>query len=114
MSREQRPANIHYMEKVDIWPSLTLYQMLADGMPVDEVSKSFMAESATELYTLVFEADEWDAAHGPIQLTSLEKALLAGKLDTLLEIMAKAEVGKASLPDLMKASNAISDLKGVK
>ncbi len=114
LAKQQKPANMHYMEKDDIWHSLTVYQMLADKIPIEEVKKSFIVESAIEIYTLVYEADEWATAHGPIVLTSMEKALVEGKLDKLLEIMAKAEVGKASLGDLITASGAIKDLKGIK
>ena len=114
LAKQQKKASMHWMEKEEIWHSLTIYQMLADNMPIDEVKKSFMVESATEIYTLVYEANEWDKANGPIVLTDLEKALVAGKLDKLLEIMAKAEVGKAGLSDLMTASSAIDELKGKK
>jgi hypothetical protein len=114
LSKQQKPASMHWMEKEEIWPSLTVYQMLADNMPIEEVKKSFMVETAIEIYTLVYEANEWDAAHGAIVLTDLEKALVSGKLDKLLEIMAKAEAGKASLGDLITASGAIKDLKGAK
>jgi hypothetical protein len=112
--KQEKPASMHWMEKENIWNSLTVYQMLADKIPLDEVKKSFIVESAIEIYTLVYEAIEWEQAHGPIKLTGLEKALVQGKLDSILEVMARAEVGKASLPDLLKAKSAIDDLKGVK
>lgn len=114
LAKQQQKASMHWMEKEDIWHSLTIYQMLADNMPIDEVKKSFMVESAIEIYTLVYEANEWDAAHDAFVLTPLERALIQGKLDKLLEVMAKAEAGKASLGDLIAAKSAIDDLKGVK
>jgi hypothetical protein len=109
-AKEQKPANMHYMEKDDIWHSLTVYQQLADGASVDDVKASWIANAATEIYTLVYEADEWDKANGPVALTSLEQALIHGKLDTILEVMAKAEVGKASTGDLLKAKSQMDDL----
>lgn len=112
LAKEQKPASIHWMDDTQIWPSLTVYQLLADGASVAEVKKSFMVESAIEIYTLIFEADEWDKAHGAIKLTPLEKALVRGELDKILAVMAKAEVGKASLGDLVVAKSAIDGLKG--
>ncbi len=114
LAKQQKPASMHYMEKEDVWHSLTVYQMLVDKMPIDEVKKSFIVESAIEIYSLVYEAGEWESVHGPIDLTSLEKALVRGELDTILETMARAEVNKASIPELLKAKSAINDLKGVK
>jgi hypothetical protein len=114
LAKQQKSASMHWMEKEDIWHSLTVYQMLADKTPIDEVKKSFIVESAIEIYTLIYEAGEWERSHGPIVLTTLEKALVQGKLDKILEVMARAEVGKASVPDMVKAKSAIDDLKGVK
>jgi hypothetical protein len=109
-AKEQKPANMHYMEKDDVWHSLTVYQQLADGVSIEDVKKSWIVNAAIEIYTLPFEADEWEKAHGPIVLTSLEKALIQGKLDKILEVMAKAEVGKASTGDLLKAKSQIDNL----
>jgi len=114
LDKQQKPASMHWMEKEQIWPSLTVYQMLADGTAQDEVKKSFIVDAAIEIYTLVFEADEWEKAHGEIELTALEKALVRGDLDKVLAVMAKAEVGKASIGDLIEAKSAIDGLKGVK
>jgi hypothetical protein len=111
LAKEQKRASFHWMKKEDMWHSRTVYQMLADKMPLEEVKTSFMVESQIEIYTLVFEADEWEKANGPIVLTDLEKALLSGKLDKILEVMAKAEEGKASYPELLKAKSAIDDMK---
>jgi len=120
LSKQQKQADIHWTEKEenkeDIWPSLTIYQMLADKMPIDEVKKSFMVESAIEIYTLIYEAIEWERMYGPIKLTSLEKALVEGKLDDILSIMARRESGEVSKysPKMLKAWSAIRDLEGIK
>jgi hypothetical protein len=113
-AKEQQPANMHYMEKDDVWHSLTVYQQLVDGVSLEDVKRSWIVNAAIEIYTLLFEADEWEKANGPIVLTALETALIQGKLDTILEIMAKAEVGKASTGELLKAKSAIDDLKKAK
>ncbi len=109
-AKEQQPANMHYMDKDEVWHSLTVYQQLVDGASVEDVKTSWIVNAAIEIYTLLFEADEWEKAHGPILLTPLEKALIQGKLDTILEIMAKAEEGKASVGDLLKAKSQIGAL----
>lgn len=110
-AKQQQPANFHYMNKIDIWHSLTVYQQLADGASIEDVKASSIVNAAIEIYTLLYEADEWEKANGPIVLTQLEKALIQGKLDTILAIMAKAEEGKASTGDLLKAKSHIDDLK---
>lgn len=110
LAKEQKPANMHYMEKDAVWHSLTVYQQLVDGVSVEDVKKSWIVNAAIEIYTLLFEADEWEKANGPIVLSPLEKALIQGKLDTILEVMAKAEVGKASTGDLLKAKSQMGDL----
>jgi hypothetical protein len=109
-AKEQQPANMHYMDKDDIWHSLTVYQQFADGAKVEDVKASYIVNAAIEIYTLLYEADEWEKVHGPIVLTELEKALVQGKLDTILEVMAKAEAGKASTGDLLKAKSNIDNL----
>ena len=114
LQKEQKQASIHYMDEWDIWHSLTIYQMLADGMSFDDVKKSFMTNAAIEIYTLIFEGEEWASAHGPIKLTPLEKALVQGKLDGLLEVMAKLEEGKAKSHEMLKAKSMLDDLKGMK
>jgi hypothetical protein len=110
-AKEQKPARMHYMDKEAVWHSLTVYQQLVDGVSLADVKKSWIVNAAIEIYTLLFEADEWEKANGPIVLTTLEKALIQGKLDTILEVMAKAEVGHASSGDLLKARSHIDDLK---
>jgi hypothetical protein len=118
LSKEQPAASIHWRKDPQwqwkLWNSPTIHQMLADGMKLEDVKKSSMVTSAIEIYTLVFEADEWDRTNQPFQLTELEKALLSHKLDKLLEVMAKAEDGNASLGDLLGAKSAIDDLKQAK
>lgn len=110
-AKEQKPANMHYMDKDDVWHSLTVYQQLVDGVSLEDVKAAWIVNAAIEIYTLLFEADEWEKANGPIVLTALEKALIHGKLDTILEAFAKAEVGKASTGDLLRAKSQIDDLK---
>ncbi|MEU4195416.1 DUF4157 domain-containing protein [Kribbella sp. NPDC026611] len=110
-AKEQQPANMHYMEKDAVWHSFTVYQQLVNGASVADVKASWFVNAVIEIYTLLYEADEWEKVHGPIVLTSLEKALIQGKLDSILEVMAKAEVGKASTGDLLKAKSQIDNLK---
>jgi hypothetical protein len=111
LAKEQKPASMHWQEDDEIWHSKTVYQLLVDGMDVENVKKEFIVDSAIEIYTLIYESEEWQSKNGKIELTPLEKALLQGKLDTILEIMAKQENGKASVKDFFKAKSVLSDLK---
>jgi hypothetical protein len=111
IAKEQQPANMHYMRKDDVWHSFTVYQQFVNGTSVADVKASWIVNAAIEIYTLLYEADEWEKANGPIVLTPLEKALIQGKLDSILEVMAKAEEGKASTGDLLKAKSQIDNLK---
>lgn len=111
IAKEQQPANMHYQTKDDVWHSFTVYQQLVNGTSVADVKASWMVNAAIEIYTLLYEADEWEKANGPIVLTQLEKALIQGQLDSILEVMAKAEDGKATTRDLLKAKSHIDNLK---
>ena len=96
-SKQQQAATFHW-DKNDqhhIWPSLTPYQMLADGMPLDDVKKSSMVESQIGIYQLLYEADNWEANNGAIELSTMEKALMQGKLDDLLKVIALKSNGKS-------------------
>ena len=86
LSKEQKPAKMHWgaLPEAQLWRSRTVYRMLAEGEPLANVKSSSLVFSQIEIYTLLFEADRWEAAHGAIYLTDLEKALVAGNLDAIL------------------------------
>jgi hypothetical protein len=114
LAKQQAAASMHWQKEEDVWHSRTVYQLLADGMSVEDVKKSYMVESAIEIYTLIYESDEWQKANGPVNLSPLEIALVQGKLDTLLKVMAKAEDKKAGTGDYLQAKSALDDLKKMK
>ncbi len=87
LAKEQRMAQMHWgaLGEKDLWRgSPTVFQMIASGKTMADVKSSFMVQSQIEIYTLLFEADLWEAANGPIALTDFEKALVAGDIDAIL------------------------------
>jgi hypothetical protein len=107
VSKEQRLAVIHWDEndKVKIWQSPTIYQMLAAGMPIDDIKKSELVDVQIQIYALLFEADIWESAHGPVKLTDLQKALIDGKLNSILKIFALSETARSKGEDFSLSKN---------
>jgi hypothetical protein len=66
-----------------VWPSITIPQLFAEGFNVDEVKDPLMVKSIIEIYTLLYEADKWEKRSGHIEITRLQEALVDGKLPML-------------------------------
>jgi hypothetical protein len=98
LAKEQKKAVIHWNEKdqQELWHSPTIYEMLASGKSVSDIEKSELVGLQIEIYALLFEADLWEKANGPVKVTELEKALVEGKLNNMLAIFALKESGKFS------------------
>ncbi len=84
-------------------------EMLAAGKSLEEIKKSSFVQSQIEIYTLIYEADEWEKNVGPIEVTPLQKALVEGRLDKILAVMAKG--GKAGVSELAGAKSQLDELK---
>jgi hypothetical protein len=80
------------------------------------VKKSELVTAQVEIYTLLYEADEWEKAYGRIELTDLQKALLQGKLNGILKAAVKLEEegSIAAVGALREASANLEELKGKK
>ncbi len=54
---------------------------LDDGATVAEVSRSGLVERLTQVYTLIYEADEWERRHGAVGLTGVMRNVVEGAYD---------------------------------
>ncbi len=96
LSKEPIAAIEHWDEdkKFQPWDSLTIHQMLSSGKTMDEVQKSPIVEKQIEIYSLLYEADNWEKTNGPVGLTDLQERLAKGQLDKILSIFALMEEKK--------------------
>jgi hypothetical protein len=78
---------------------------------MDEVKKSTMVDGMIEVYMLIFEAERWEKANGPIRLTDLERATVQGKADDIFRAIGKTLERKASIGDFIDALERVSDLR---
>jgi hypothetical protein len=93
VAETQKKANMWWgaLSPMDIWGSETIYSKLKAGQTVDVVEKSDLVERITDIYTLIYEAGEWETAHGKIDNGDFIEMMLAGKLNKVFEKMAKGQ-----------------------
>jgi hypothetical protein len=117
LATAQPQAVFHWQtsDSHDVWRSDTVTQMLESGKTVEDVQKSSLVESQIEIYTLIFEADEYEKNLSPvgrIDVTPLQRSLVEGKLNAILRVMAKSEGGgSAPFSELLEAKSNLDDLK---
>lgn len=67
------------------WPrgssAKTIRMMLDDGATVAQVSKTSLVEQLTQIYTLIYEVDEWERRHGDVGLTDVMRNVVEGAYD---------------------------------
>ncbi len=62
---------------------VSIKSLLASGKTVDEVSRSGLAEQLTQIYTLIYEVDEWERRNGEsITLTPATRRIINGDYDS--------------------------------
>ena len=93
VARTQKPANIWYgaQPPMDIWGSETIFSKLRAGASVDDVKRSALVERIVDIYTLLFEADAWEQAHGAIDNGTFIPVMLSGRMDAIFERLAKGK-----------------------
>jgi hypothetical protein len=93
VAETQRRANIWWgaQPSMDIWGSETIYSMLRAGRSVADVQRSSLVERIIDIYTLIYEAGEWETAHGRIDNGALIPRMLSGDMNTIFERMAKGQ-----------------------
>jgi hypothetical protein len=89
----QKPANMWWgaLSPIKPWGDETIFGDLKAGTSLDDVKKSKFVDRIIDIYTLVFEADEWEAAHGPIDNGTFIPMILSGLLNGVFEKMAKGQ-----------------------
>jgi hypothetical protein len=80
----------------------TLLGMLRAGMSADAVKRSPLCKKITDIYTLVYAADEWERARRKIPSTKFLDSMLRGDLDSMFQKLAKDE--KLSLGEMRRAA----------
>lgn len=93
LAEKQEKANIWWgaQPAMDIWGSDTIFTKLKAGETVDAVKKSSLVERIINIYTLIFEVDEWEAKNGKINNGDFIKIMQSGQLDTVFKKMAKGD-----------------------
>jgi len=94
LAKEQKKAVIHWNEKdqQELWHSPHRLPDARQWNKCKRCRKSELVGLQIEIYALLFEADLWEKANGPIKVTELEKALVEGKLNNMLAIFALRKV----------------------
>jgi hypothetical protein len=83
----------------EVWGKDTIKSLLRKGYRVDEVEKTHLVERIIAIYTLMYEADAYEAAHGPIATSELITNLLAGKFNFILWAISNKRQGDLTLQD---------------
>jgi hypothetical protein len=69
----------------------SIRQMLASGMSTEAVKASNLVRRYIEVYTLLFEADLWEATRGRVPTTLLQRRMAEGSMNPLFRAAAAAE-----------------------
>jgi hypothetical protein len=93
LAEVQKPANMWWgaLAPIKPWGDETIFGDLKSGTSLDDVKKSKFVDRITDIYALIFEADEWEAAHGNIDNGTFIPMILSGLLNGIFEKMAKGQ-----------------------
>ncbi|MCJ7626534.1 MAG: hypothetical protein MUO76_23835, partial [Anaerolineaceae bacterium] len=93
IAETQKQANMWWgaLPKMDIWGTETIYSNLKGGKSVDDVKKLELTQRIIDIYTLIYEADEWETAHGKIDNGQFSEMILNGSLNKAFAKMAKGQ-----------------------
>jgi hypothetical protein len=67
----------------------TVRHMIANDKSAKEVAETEFVEHLVEVYTLIYEATEWEKANGSIGLTNVERSVMAGQYNAQFRAAAK-------------------------
>lgn len=93
LAEKQEKANMWWgaQTPLDVWGSDTIFTKLKSGETIDAVKKSLLVERIINIYTLIFEVDEWEAKNGKIDNGDFIKMMQSGQLNTVFKKMAKGD-----------------------
>jgi hypothetical protein len=93
IAETQQQANMWWgaLPKMNVWGPETIYSNLKAGKSVDDVKKLELTQRIIDIYTLIYEAAEWEATHGKIDNGQFIELMLNGTLNKAFAKMAKGE-----------------------
>lgn len=93
LAEKQEKANMWWgaQPPMDVWGSDTIFSKLKAGQSVDAVKKTSLVERIIGIYTLIFEAGEWESKGGKINNGDFIGIMLLGQLNTVFRKLAKGE-----------------------
>jgi hypothetical protein len=98
------------IKRKQIWET-TIYQLLLSGLSVDKVKKHSLVNAQIEIYTLIYEAEQWIKKYGEIKLSPLQKRLAEGSLNRTMDLFAK-QVRKEEITT-KDQTDAMKELLGI-
>jgi len=68
----------------------TIAQMLEEGMDPEAVYLSGLSQQLLQIYTLIYESDEWERRNGPVGISDVMRSAATGKYDDQFRAAPKA------------------------
>ena len=93
LAEKAQKANVWYgqLGEWDVWGDQTIFLQLQAGHTVDQVKKWGMTQQIIDIYTLIYEAGEWEKKHGRIKNSRFIENMIAGDFDKVMEKGVKGE-----------------------
>jgi outer membrane protein OmpA-like peptidoglycan-associated protein len=92
-TREIPPSSPNHPFKA---PSIR--RMLHEGRSLDSIKRTQLVKDYAAVYTLIFEATNWEQRFGPIPVTLLQTSMATGRLNSVFRGITSLERGPMSLP----------------
>lgn len=102
----QTPAMFWYEFPTEIWGTKTIVGAIRDRKKLDEIKRWNLTQKIVGIYTLIYEADEWEKKHGAIANTALIRGLVAGTYTDQIKLAVKQS--KLPLEEKLKQGGSIA------
>ncbi len=76
-------------KRVSPWAKQSLHQLL-ENKSIDDVIKSGQVEQLVQIYTLIYEVDEWEKRNRPVELTDTVRGIVNDEYNEIFESAPKA------------------------
>ena len=102
----QKPAMFWYEYQTELWGNKTIVGVVREGKKLDDIKKWNITQKIINIYTLIYEADEWEKNRGAIANTDLIRGLVSGTYTERIKSAVKDS--KLPLEEKLKQGGSIA------